>query len=671
MSNKKLLFKDFNTQRWTFSNIENSLVEKISNSLNIDKLIAKTLIHNLKTTDKDKLLNTIHPDKNLHYELTDFVPEEQLKNAVKRIREAQSKTEIVFVNGDPDADGIGGTSILVAGLRQLGLETHYKFPIRPTEGHGLQIRIIEQAHEMGAKLIFTADCGTKDIASVEYAKKKGIDVIITDHHILGHTLPKALAIINPYLIKKKTLFHQVAGSTVAYKFIQAVFKEMNKDFPDFLFEFGCIVSALGSISDRVSLQNPLNRLIINDGVEFYKHSDREGIKTLRKLSDRHHLMIKARHLSRTVVPRLNAPGRIGNPEQNIPDAGIVVDLFLLGRGKRNKKKAEAVKKVFKSILSIDNELKKKQQESNEADVFQVAVDVNNINEKRKYITAKIHDEMESLVESQVNIEEDKVIIIEGKNWNSGVIGIDTDRIKERFLRPAIILTSQEDNHYLRGSCRSIPGINMYKIIDETEQLFQKKYNRMLFCNLIKNKKDKKETLISAFGGHAQACGFTLHKDDKEVFKKIIREKMEAVPHENFEYHYNIIDKIKYSKISTKFIEELDKYGPYGQEYNFPIFYLESVTIKKGTVFGNKYQTNVKNHVRFLINSTDTNNTTTYQAIGFNLWEKYCYIKENAPKDASFDLIFTLEIDPKIKSEKPNQSHIRLNTLDIRINNTSK
>ena len=188
-------------------------------------------------------------------------------------------------------------------------------------------------------------------------------------------------------------------------------------------------------------------------------------------------------MSRTVVPRLNAPGRIGNPEVGIPDAGVVVDLLLLGRGRRNAKKAEIVQRIFKSVLSKDQEMKQESARQQD-DAYKVAVDVNNVNEKRKYITAKIQDEMDVLVDEQVEVDSDRVIIIQGKNWNSGVIGIDTDRLKERFLRPAIILTSHKGSDYLRGSCRSIPRINMYKVID-TGTGFSEKYNRNLYCNKLK------------------------------------------------------------------------------------------------------------------------------------------------------------------------------------------
>ena len=126
---------------------------------------------------------------------------------------------------------------------------------------------------------------------------KWIDVIITDHHINGKKLPQAYAVINPYLNMECNIFQFIAGSSVSYKFIQYLYKSLNVDFPDYLEEFGLIVSALGSLSDRVSLKEPLNRLIVKYGVDFFIQSEREGIKALRDVSSDVAVEMKARNLT--------------------------------------------------------------------------------------------------------------------------------------------------------------------------------------------------------------------------------------------------------------------------------------------------------------------------------------------------------------------------------------
>ena len=133
-----------------------------------------------------------------------------------------------MINGDPDADGISGTTIYCEALTYLGLEYEYDFPIRTKEGHGLQIRIIDIAKKKGIKLIITTDCGSKDYEAIEYAKDKGIDVIITDHHVLGKDKNPALALINPFTIKKPTLFQKLSGGGVSLKFVLTLFKFINQ-----------------------------------------------------------------------------------------------------------------------------------------------------------------------------------------------------------------------------------------------------------------------------------------------------------------------------------------------------------------------------------------------------------------------------------------------------------
>ena len=120
---------------------------------------------------------------------------DHLQKSLDRMSQAKAKNEKVMINGDPDADGISGTTILATGLRQLGFEVDYAFPIRSREGHGLQLRIIQEAKAKGITLIVTTDCGTKDVEAVDYAAEHGIDVIITDHHILGKKLPNAALLL--------------------------------------------------------------------------------------------------------------------------------------------------------------------------------------------------------------------------------------------------------------------------------------------------------------------------------------------------------------------------------------------------------------------------------------------------------------------------------------------
>ena len=655
------LFQNYQNQRWSFVDYKKDEIDLLKQHYKLNDTMAKVLLHNVGSSDLEQIDSLLTPSEDLHTNFDGFCEPNQLELAAKRIRYAQKNNQTIFINGDPDADGICGTAILTAGLRQLGIKCEYVFPIRPLEGHGLQVRIIDLAKKAKSSLIITTDCGTKDVEAVEYANKHNIDVIITDHHILGTKLPNAHALINPFTVKKESMFRSISGASVAFKFIQSIYDYLNIELPDYLFEFGLVVSALGSLSDRVSLKNPLNRLIVKAGVSYFFNSDREGLKALKDISMKSDSTTMPRHLSRTVIPRLNAPGRIGNPDENIPDSTIAVDLLLLGKGKRNKAKASKISEMLQSVFS------KNEQEKANLDVtnaYQVASDVDSINEKRKLYTAKIEDEMDVLIDEQVNPESDRVIILEGEDWNSGVIGIDADRLKERFLRPAIILNSKSDSDYVRGSARSIPRIDIYSAIERVEDLYFSNTGKRLFQMEVKSFGETK--LVNAFGGHSQACGFTLHRKDVDAFKTMLNEQMQNLKPEDFEYHYDVIDTLTPDQINKKLINDLDCFSPFGQRFEFPIFYMEDCILKGGKVFGNKYQKSLKKHVNFLVSGSKTENRQlTFDAVGFGLWNKFCFVKENSSFDKKIDLIFRVEIDPKSKGNA-SKKRIRLNVLDIRV-----
>jgi len=368
---------------------------------------------------------------------------------------------------------------------------------------------------------------------------------------------------------------------------------------------------------------------------------------------------KTRELSRSIIPRLNAPGRIGDPEQGIPDSTMVVDLLLIGIGRKNAKKASRFAEMFTSVLEKNEE--------NRKEALAAASDVDDVNEKRKYLTNKIEEEMDTLISEQVSPLEDRIIVVQGENWNSGVIGIDTDRLKERFLRPAVILTKYDGNDYVRGSVRSIPKIDMYSIIDKVEADFYDKHKRYLFQMEVTTKLGTQ--LVNAFGGHAQACGFTLHTDDVKEFVKRVKDEGKKIPKENFNYHYEIIDKLPFSKLDERFLSKLDKLAPYGQRFEFPIFYLQGCLLSKGSAFGNKYQESRKVHVKFSVmekRGNENRNTTPrqFQAVGFSLWEKFCELRSNLNPDAKYDVIFTIEKNRSNFRHK-SKEEVRLNVLDIR------
>ncbi|MFT5171100.1 MAG: single-stranded-DNA-specific exonuclease, partial [Candidatus Marinamargulisbacteria bacterium] len=562
-------------ERWHMSAVKDPDIQALAKGIDIDYLLAKIILtRNIGFRDMDLIKKFIDPPESLVYDTTDLSPEDVLTTACKRVKKALQNNEKIIVNGDPDADGISGATVLVAGLTHLGGDVSYDFPIRAKEGHGIQARILDEGHRNGAKLLITADCGTKDVEAVKYASSLGIDVIITDHHILGKVHPPALAMINPNLINTKNPMRVLSGAGVAFKFILVLFKHLKEDLPRDLEDFMLAVVALGTISDRMSVLEPMNRILIKRGVESLKTTKMKGLIALKKVCLEDDEDLKPRHLSRNIVPRLNAPGRIGDRDQGIPDSCIVVELLTMDMKKVSPGKIKDIVARFSQVLKIDEAQKKASktegnEKTNEVAALQKASTVDDINEQRKYITTKIEDEIDHIIKEQINPERDKVVVIQGRNWNSGVIGIDTDRLKERFLRPAIILTHSDDIEYVKGSCRSIPSIDMYSIIDKVSEIFQSQNDRPLFCVEVDTEHGKRT--VSSFGGHSQACGFSLHKDDVDTFLTLLRTTVEEIPAEKFHYSYDIIDKVPFEQLSVRLLNKLDKLLPYGQQFDFPIF----------------------------------------------------------------------------------------------------
>jgi len=669
MSNITGLFSK-NRERWHLAKIDDKSVKNLADKFKIEFLLAKILlarrIGNGSELEIEKFLS---PPESLITDFSGIVPENILDKATLRIQKALQDKEKILVNGDPDADGISGTTILVSGLRHLGCNVDYDFPIRSKEGHGLQVRIIDQAKQSGIKLIITSDCGSKDIEATKYANECGIDVIITDHHILGSSLPPALAIINPHLVQEATHYKALSGASVAFKFVLACFSKINQEIPDFLMDFMLIIASFGTLSDRMTMLDPMNRIIIKKGISALLGSKREGLKALKKICMDDPNRCEAHDLSRTIIPRLNAPGRIGDKSEGIPDSSIVVDLLLIGIGRKNAQKAQEVSKLFSSAIELDRSKKRQPLDplEFELDAVSKASNVDDVNERRKYITNKIEEEIDRLIEEQVDIEKDKIIIIQGTNWNSGVIGIDTDRLKERFLRPAMIITKYTGSDYLRGSVRSIPNINMYQVLDKIEVSFKEKYKEPLFCTEVVTQEGSR--IVSAFGGHAQACGFTVNEKNLSIFISMLRHEMETIEEKSFYYAYDIIDKVSFQHLGIKLLHRLNKLGPFGQQFEYPIFYLSGCKLTKGRAFGNKYQEMRTPHVRFkVIESIRKNKNFSpleFEAIGFGLWDKLCQFKANEDSDTTYDVIFTLEQNKSRQKQKKAKLDIRMNVLDIR------
>ena len=651
-----------NKERWIETTLNESEIQTLSEKLNVKPIIAKLLLlRNIGNKNLEKINDFIFPPNELITKTTEITAENELAKSIIRIKRAINNKEKILINGDPDADGITGATILEAGLTHLGATVLYDFPIRSKEGHGLQPRIIEEAKQLDISLILTVDCGTKDNEAVLYANNLNIDVIICDHHILGAKKMEAYAMVNPYTISHDTPEKKLSGSSLAFKFILALAENFNITIPEELFNYLVSLASLGALSDRVSLLEPMNRAIIKKGIKVLNTVEIEGLKALVELAGLEDgVDLKPIEVSKNLLPRLNAPGRIGDWQQNIPDSNFVVELLLLGT-KKNMQSKESSWFIRKLKENFEWEKKIQKNPLNDSNMIEM------INRERKKITSEIEDQIENIIKTEDSFSDNRIIIIKGLNWNSGVIGIDADRIKDRFLKPVIILTETEGSDYLRASVRSIPALDIYSILDQISTKFELELNRKLFYREVATTDGVRQ--INSFGGHAQACGFVLNKNDFEEFKKRVAAHLNLLPNENFEYNYEILTTIPFSDLNINFVKQFEVLSPYGQGFDLPIFRLHGCYLtNKPRPFGNKFQKSQTPHVEFTISdslSGSHQNIKKITAVGFGLWNKYKNLVLSSDRQ-KFDLIFNLDVsNRKFKNSQNNKERISLNVLDIK------
>ncbi len=639
--------------RWQFKEIHPKTIETFSKKFNLSPLLAKLLLmRNIGKVNEEEVEHFISPPEELLHYTQNLTSMTELEKGLSRLAVALKKGEKVMINGDPDADGITGAVVVTAALRYLGFYVLYDFPTRSKEGHGLQPRIIDAAKELNISLLITTDCGCKDVEAIDYAASRGVDVIVCDHHILGKISAKAYAMINPMCVPGQTAHKALSGAAVAFKFMLALFHYLKLDMPEYLFNFLLSTAALGTISDRMSLKDPFNRILVKKGIEALNASNREGLKALKEISASRFTHATSQDISRSIIPRLNAPGRIGDREEGIPDARIAVDLLLVGIGRKNAKKASQMMEQFSYVMEIGKTQK--------LSAAKEAALLDDVNEKRKFITTKIEDEIEYYLEQNPDIVNEKIIIVRGENWNPGVIGIDTDRLRDRFLRPCCIVTEYSHDDYIRGSVRSIPTIDMYRVIEAVGETFEARFGKKLFQHEVQSEYGKK--MVDAFGGHSQACGFSFYKENLNAFLDFLRAEVAKLPEDQFHYSYEILDTLTFDQINQQLFSTLETFNPYGQDFEYPIFYLKDIQLSRGRPFGNRYQEARTPHVEFFV--INPQNAARLNAVGYGLWEKFSKLYTANPT-IKYDLIFTLEMS-SMKSKKGKQHEkLRLNVLDVR------
>lgn len=397
---------------WSVAKVNKERAIAMANSLEIPPLLAMMLDIRGITKEED-VINFLQENK----DFSDPFLMKDMDKAVERITTAVENGEKICVYGDYDADGVTSTSLLYSYLRDsLGADVMFYIPTRTGEGYGMNKGAVDKIHSLGVTLIITVDNGISAREEIDYANSLGIDTVITDHHMPSGAIPKAVAVVNAHQQDDKSPFKDFSGVGVAFKLVMAIEGEYAD--VDSLLENFSDIATLGTIGDIVPLVGE-NRTLVKNGLRHIQNSDRIGINAMKQESGIAEKEINSSNVAFTLVPRINAGGRLGSSEKS-------VNLLL------TEDEDEAV--TIADKLGMDN----RERQSIE-----------------KEILASIDEE----VRKTPNIVNDKILVFAGKGWHQGVVGIAASRIKDIYDKPTIIIGIDDDG-VARGSGRSVEGFSL-------------------------------------------------------------------------------------------------------------------------------------------------------------------------------------------------------------------
>ncbi|MFT5427128.1 MAG: single-stranded-DNA-specific exonuclease [Gammaproteobacteria bacterium] len=460
----------------------------------------------------------------LNYSLKKLLPYENLSNiqeGVSLLAEAIRSNKRILIVADFDADGATSCAVALQGLRQMGAtDVVYVVPNRFEFGYGLSPEIVEVAAEMNPDLLVTVDNGISSVAGVQLARDKGIDVLITDHHLPGKQLPNANAIVNPNLVGDKFPSKMLAGVGVMFYILVALrahfrdsnwFQEQKLTEPN-LAELLDLV-ALGTVADVVPMDRN-NRLLVSQGLARIRSGNcRPGIKALLLAANRTLERVTAQDMGFAVGPRLNAAGRLSDMSLGI------------------------------ECLMSDDEMQAKN----------MAVRLDELNKERR----EIQDEMQEqalLDVTELNLDQAEMpfgVCLFNEDWHQGVIGILASKIKDKLHRPVIAFAKDKDG-FIKGSARSISCVHIRDVLDTIA--------------------GQNPGLIDKFGGHAMAAGLSLKEIDYEAFKQAFDQELKRfVTAEDLNGCLYSDGELTAKDISFDLANDILQAGPWGQGFPEPQF----------------------------------------------------------------------------------------------------
>ena len=508
-------YQSITGKEWILSKYSENLALEISQKLGIDNFLSKLLsIRKITTENCQSYLNP---------KIKDLMPNpsvlKDMDLAVNTLIKAIKENKRLCILGDYDVDGASSTAIIVNFLKNIYSNYFIYIPDRQVDGYGPSVNSLKNIIDKKGEFLITVDCGTTSFEALDYANQNNIEVLVIDHHQAEIKLPKCKALINPNQLDDQSKLGYLCAAGVSFLFIVALnrslreskfYKEKNINEPD-LYDYLDLV-ALGTICDVVPLID-LNRAFVYQGIQILKKRKNLGIKTLIDVAD-----IKESpdtyHIGFLLGPRINAGGRIGQSD--------------LGA----------------NLLTSEDPKKS----------YEIATTLDSLNKKRKSIEEDILNEAYLLAEKENSNE---IILVANKFWHEGLIGIIASRIKERFFKPTIVISSNKS--ISKGSCRSVFGFDIGLAILAAKQ----------------------NGILIKGGGHKMAAGFSIEENKIDELKNFLISKFKSSKPNFVQNNFIEIDSIlSANAVNEKTYEVVSKLGPFGSGNSEPKFIVEDLSMIK-------------------------------------------------------------------------------------------
>lgn len=472
-----------------------------------------------------------------------------MKRAVREILVALDGGERIVVHGDYDVDGVCSVSVLYSFLRSLGANVGYYIPQRDQDGYGLNPDTVRRLAEKGCDLLITTDCGVSNVDEIKLARDLGLRVVVVDHHSIPPELPPANAILNPLQADCDFPFKELAAVGVTFNFVVAIRKELRArgvfehvQEPDVRNLLDLV--ALGTIADVVPLVDE-NRIFVSYGLDILAQRKRAGVAALMERVGRPESGVNTQTVSFGIAPRLNAAGRLG-------DASICVELLTT--------------RSYRRALDLAKQLE-------------------SMNSERQEIEREILESALPQAQAQVDAMR-KILLVAGVDWPRGVLGIVASRLMDRFHRPTIMVGIEDG--LAKGSARSIDGIDILSILDESAEL------------------------LSTYGGHTSAAGLSFVADNVEALRDRLNHSADALlaRHGLPTARVALDGAVELGNLDERFVRDLERLEPFGTGNDEPIFLAPQSQASRVRVVG-------KNHLRARFRDS----TGALDGIGFSLADR--------------------------------------------------